>query len=236
MKILSQEEARDELDGYMNTIADAIERAVSEANTQAKPHNTKRTRAELVRDQAVQNLKEEFTNTSGVTVLEKDNTVLFRFGESIIARVKKLDKNFNASYNHTPSSRDYTSQNYELFGEEHKLTSVHIGYVLDGFGVSISNMAIVCPVNKGKRYTWIIPIDGSTTMTGSLSFPNGPTDADTNADDRFKVKTYSDDESEVNENQTQHEDKKKQTDGRLRIKSKLQKGESQNGRTSEGGA
>ncbi len=236
MKILSQEEARDELEGYLEPIAAALDRAVAEANKQAKPHNTKRTRAELVRDQAVENLREEFRNTAGVEILEKDNTVFFRFGESIIAKVKKLDDNFNASYHHTSSSRDYTSQNFELFGEEHKLTSVHIGYVLDSFGVGISNMAVVCPVNKGKGHTWIIPIDGHTTMTGTLDFQTETISTDIISDNRFRVKTDQVNERKTKDHPSQQVEKDKQTDDRLRIKSKLQKGQSQNGRTGEGGA
>lgn len=163
MKQLTEEEAKEELDSYQKIIATAFDKAVSKTHELGHPSFTKRTRAGMIRDLAVHNLKHDLKGVKDVKVLEKDNTVLFRFGESLIGRVKKLDKKYNASYNLTESSEKYTNQQYELFGNEYRLTSVHIGYVLDDFGVGIKNIIITCPVNSGKSSKWLFPLEISST-------------------------------------------------------------------------
>ena len=88
-----------------------------------------------------------------------------------MGRVKKLDTSFNASYNHTNSSSQFTSQQLTLFGDNYRLTTIHIGCVLDEFGIGIENILITCPVNSGKGYDWILPIsaDKATNITTDLT-------------------------------------------------------------------
>ncbi|MEX0663111.1 MAG: hypothetical protein WEA58_14450 [Balneolaceae bacterium] len=187
MKQLSQEEAQKEISKYQESIIESFDQAVSTANELADPCFTKRTRACMIRDLAVKNLKAVFKSVDNVRVLEKDNTVLFRIGESIIGRVKKLDKKFNASYNLTPSSEKFTNQQVELFGDEYRLTSVHIGYVLDDFGVGIKNIIITCPVNSGKGHKWLLPLVKGVTENVTIDI-NEPEKTNEEQDERFKIR------------------------------------------------
>lgn len=167
MKQLNREQSKEVLESYEPVIHSAFERAIQSMYDHLNIGTclTKRTRAGIIRDYAVHYLEDELKEDPSVQIIRRKNTVYFRFGESLIARIKKLDKKHLAGYNHTASSRDYTNQQCELFGRNYRLTSVHIGYILDDFGVSIREVVVTCPIQSGKRNEWKFRINKVTQNT-----------------------------------------------------------------------
>ena len=205
MITLSQADAKQELKQYKDKIVESFERANDRFQQQDNSGITNRTQANIIRDYAVHYMRQFFKDDDNVRIIEKNNTVLFRFGDLIICRVKKLDKNFNASYNHTHESTNYCNQG-DLFGGKFCLTNLHIGYRLNEFGIDFNDIIITCPINSGKTNRWkfsltsALPIE--TTTTATLDFP---------------------------------EEGSEEQDERFRIKPELQKGQSKNDRTGTGG-
>jgi hypothetical protein len=70
----------------------------------------------------------------------------------LIIKVKKLNSKNLAGYNHTPTSKKFTSQG-ELFGGEFQLTSLHLGYKLNDLGI-LEEVLITCPINNGNSNAW----------------------------------------------------------------------------------
>ena len=185
-----------ELKQYYPVICKVVKSAVDEVIYSENIHKqTESSIAANITNTIIYDLQNEFEENHSVSMKYIANTKMFRIGD-LLLRVKKLNSNKNASYNHTPTSIDYTDQS-DIFDGEYTLGKLHLGYRLNPFG-TLEDVIITCPINGGKSNAWFISLsksDGIQYEEAQRTFEFKAT-----KDKRLKAKSTSSTESDSAKN------------------------------------
>jgi len=111
-----------------------------------------RSKANVVRDYAVQFFRDYADSVEEITYFTKKGTTYFVYKQKLLIKIKKLTKKeLRASYNHTKSSRLFESQQTEfnMLG----YTNVYLGYTLDDIELDLGEVHVVCPGLNGNYWS-----------------------------------------------------------------------------------
>jgi hypothetical protein len=161
--------AKETLRPHFDKLQECYDKAFEELKEHItiNPNLTERTKANIVRDAIVENVRIQFNDLSEFKIIEANKSseglVVLLIEGKIALRFKKLNtKNgFTVSNNPTDQSRNLLNQNLELSDglDTFKPIFVNAGYILNKTGMNYSSLHLVC--NYGEKILWDINIDAN---------------------------------------------------------------------------
>ena len=130
------------------------------------------TRANVVCDYSVENLRAELHSAPDIRFFRKHNATYFVFKERLLLKLKKLDPGLRASNVKTRTSDCFREQGKLDFAPD--MVHAYLGYILDNLGTKIERILMVCPNQNGVA--WWLPIFDNDLATGQrpIEFPSAP--------------------------------------------------------------
>jgi hypothetical protein len=116
-----------------------------------------RTKASILRDYIVFEMKRLEDEYANVRCVNKSGLTVLAIDEEVALRIKKMDKNLLTSNHSTTQSLAFESQQLNLPGIE-GVTYLNLGYVMNKTGTNIDGVYITCP-NGYKSIAWFIRLD-----------------------------------------------------------------------------
>jgi hypothetical protein len=196
--MLSKEQTEKITQKYYPDLMDCINPGWEDYKTifQAYQHRFEiRTRASIVRDLIIDNVRKKFYNNPNTRIIESPNGLfILSFEDIVFARFKKIKPNFTTSNIYTKQAIQFTQG--ELFPEFIEKILVNIGYMVDK-NWDKQGTYICCP--KGKfSYSWFIDISKNGLLNNkeaiNLDFPEEDDNEDIN---EIKKIMYPKEEKEV---------------------------------------
>lgn len=123
-------------------------------------------RARFIYDVVVDRAKAAFGGNQDVAVSEARGFLLLRFGDRILLRFKKLDRNKRSRNIQTQQQILFTYQ-LQLPGFGDQSTKVIAGYQLDEAQTKIQHVLLTCP--EGASIAWWAEIGGLADDSGQVS-------------------------------------------------------------------
>ncbi len=125
-----------------------------------------RTRSNFVWDCVVDHLRAALATDGKFRFIDTHGTMYLIYDQSLLIKVKKLDRGLRASNVLTIASTKFNHQIY--LGFDQNLAHVYLGYVPNDLNTEIEQIHIVCP--DGNGVAWSIPIIGAQTSQRIIDF------------------------------------------------------------------
>lgn len=156
---LPLDEVRLILGSFLEPIRLCIVGAVSdyqEYPTEKRAVHCDRTRANIVRDHAVQRARDLFASEPRVRFVDEGELTLLSVDSKLRIRFKKLDPRLRTRNHETAQSRMFAEQ--EMVGEQTTLpglpdpTNINAGYIINAVGTGAQSTWLVCPDGTRSPY------------------------------------------------------------------------------------
>lgn len=187
MAAMSESEARKILNPYENDIRECIQTGWNKYITYDPGHraeHTSRTRANIIRDHIVAEVKKRFETKDGTYLFEQnDGLFCLNIGNKLLIKFKKFDEEKKSCNIPTTQALDFIMQ-FDLPGLP-SLTNLIAGYENNKYQTSVECISIAHP--NGSSNDWYYNLD--SPMADVISMHNHTkTDDDTDQKQRVKVK------------------------------------------------
>lgn len=128
----------------------------------------KKTKAGIIRDFIIDELKQEFEFDSEVQFIRRRGLLLIVVKDKACLRVKKMDEFGRCSNYPTPQALNFAEQ-LPLSGDGYEdPTHLNLGYVPDSVGMEILEVLVACP--NGKRNEWVISLQSNRGAPPVVAF------------------------------------------------------------------
>ncbi|WP_282010676.1 hypothetical protein [Nitrospina watsonii] len=160
-----------------------------------------RTKAGIIRDHIVANIKGEFVETPGIGSIDVKGRFFLDIEGKVLLQFKKLNKNLMPSNFQTQqqTSIDFqweVNEQFEFDEIPHELPVLTVGYIPNDLWTDVENWWIT--YSYAKSVEWHVPLlDIDDTLTNIETIPLEP--VETPIGTRAKPKDNKNDEKEVNE-------------------------------------
>jgi hypothetical protein len=155
MSAMPEAEAREILKQHEDTIRECIQSGWNkymQYDPLLRADHTPRTRANIVRDHIVSEVRKKF-GTNGTRLHEQsDGLFCLNVGDKILIKFKKFDEEKNSSSIPTQQAMDFIMQ-YDLPGYR-SVTNLIAGYDLNPSQTSINAISIACPNGSSNHWCY----------------------------------------------------------------------------------
>lgn len=165
--ILTQEEGAELLGPHMQKLHDCVDRAWARwLGHQDFATASRRTRASIVNDYVVQEVRVAFDDVDGVRVKPKNGSIVLIINDTAIVKFKKFrTKRLRTSGISTNARQAFLAQAGVLDGMV--VTNLVVGYLLDDLELAPTTIAAACPMDDGNLWTLDLAIPPAQGQGGA---------------------------------------------------------------------
>lgn len=127
------------------------------------------TRASLVRDHIVEQVKKVFDEIEGIKIIQKRGLLLVSIEGKLLLRFKKFDRRMLTRNNPTQQAFRFSEQ-LSIPGFPPAATNINVGYMPNELWTDVFKVLITCP-NGSASINWYIDITSDVKSVSPLVLP-----------------------------------------------------------------
>lgn len=155
MSIVNETEAEELLNPHFPVLRGIMDESIGELNdvmnSLSATLNTT-TKCRMLLDLAIGRLKRHFEGVTSVRLIAKHQSIQIVFGQKIVARIKKLNKNGKSSNTPTPTIQAMQAQQLSLDLNTPSPTWIDLNYKVDTSWLGFESLAAVCRLNDTQQW------------------------------------------------------------------------------------
>ena len=185
--VVSVDDAKRLLAPHLSTLKTCVDAGVEKFNVDQganrhyiSPHS----RANLIRDLIIYQVRKAFEGKDGVTIIEKGRLFLLNIGGKVSLRFKKMNNRMLTSNIPTQQAQNFSRQQLSFDGFLQPSTNVNVGYIPNDVWTRPERVIIACPSGMSSNH-WYMDI----TQEGEMQIaPVHPIEKRTETDKSRRVR------------------------------------------------